>query len=52
MRLSKNLRHEHFIDAILAASISVICRCLLRCFDSGVRYTVLPELLSAPHSPQ
>ena len=38
--------------AILAASINVVCKCLLRCFDSGVRCTVLPELFSAPHSPQ
>jgi hypothetical protein len=28
----------------LAASISVVCRGLLRCVDSGVRCTVLPVL--------
>src|SRR6267143_2655818 len=33
--------------AIFAASISVVCKCLLRCFDSGVGWTVLPELFSA-----
>jgi hypothetical protein len=38
--------------AILAASISTHRRCLLRCFESGVRCTVFPELFSAPHSPQ
>ena len=38
--------------AIFAASISVVCKCLLRCLDSGVRCTVFPELLSAPHNPQ
>jgi len=38
--------------AIFAASISVVCKCLLRCFDSGVRWIVPPELFSAPHSPQ
>jgi type I restriction enzyme, S subunit len=36
--------------AIFAASINVVCKCLLRCFDSGVRCTVLPELFSAPHN--
>src|SRR5882762_9593621 len=29
-----------------------VCKCLLRCFDSGVRCTVFAELFSAPHSPQ
>jgi hypothetical protein len=38
--------------AIFAASISVVCKCLLCCFDSGVRPTVLPELCSAPHNPR
>jgi len=38
--------------AILAASINVVCRCFLRCFDSGLRCTALPELFSAPHNPQ
>ena len=41
-----------FRGAIFAASIKVVCKCLLRCLDKGVRYTVLPELFSAPHSPQ
>src|SRR6266852_3074166 len=29
--------------AIFAASISVVCKCLLRCFDSGVRSCLTPE---------
>jgi hypothetical protein len=38
--------------AILAASISVVGRCLLRCFDSGVRCAVFAERRSSPHRPQ
>src|SRR5260370_152211 len=41
-----------FRGAIFAASIRTVCRCLLRCFDSGVRMVILAELLSAPHSQQ
>jgi len=38
--------------AIFAPSICVVCKCLLRCFDSGVRCTVFAELFSSPPSPQ
>ena len=41
-----------FQGAIFAASIKVVYKYLLRCFDSGLRCAVLPELFSAPHSPQ
>src|SRR5258708_7890020 len=41
---------ELFRGAIFAASISVVCKCLFRCFESGVRCTVFAELFSAPHS--
>jgi len=41
-----------FRGAIFAASIRTVCRCLLRCFESGVRLVISAELLSAPHSPQ
>jgi hypothetical protein len=32
-----------FRGAIFAASISVVCKCLLRGLDSGVRWTTLTE---------
>src|SRR5260370_3050899 len=38
--------------ASLAASISTLCRCLLRCLERGVRLIMFAELFSAPHSPQ
>jgi hypothetical protein len=38
--------------AIFASSISVVCKCLLRCLDSGLDCTVFAELFSAPHNPQ
>jgi hypothetical protein len=41
-----------FRGAIFAASIKVVCKYLLRCFDSCLRSAVRPELFSAPHSPQ
>ena len=42
---------QRFSSIKKAISYSV-CRCLLRCFESGVRMVILAELLSAPHSPQ
>jgi hypothetical protein len=33
-----------FRGAILAASIRMVCKCQLRCLDSGVRCMVSPEL--------
>ena len=32
-----------FRGAIFAASIRIVCRCLLRCFDSGVRMVIWPN---------
>jgi hypothetical protein len=41
-----------FQSATFVASIKVVYKYLLLCFDSGLRRAELPELFSAPHSPQ
>lgn len=38
--------------ASLAASTSIVCRCLFLCLEIGVRITLSAELFSALHSPQ
>jgi hypothetical protein len=41
-----------FRGTILAVPIKTVCRCLLPCFESGVRWMMFAELLSARHSPE
>jgi hypothetical protein len=38
-----------FRSAIFVTSISIVCRKLVRCFESGVRPVMFAELLFAPH---